>query len=160
MRKLNAIVSTEAVLAMGLMVYSAVQGAVPLFGGITIHWPLWMLVAGVGVGALVGFNWPWMRRLRSANRFHDLTNDIAAAHHAFSEDMHPLIGDGRISGPTRAKILTIFQKLEPFSVPCPPLNEDMLGIWFPVVQAMAATGNLAAARAITLPPSLPGQKAR
>ena len=153
MRKLNAIVSTEAVLAMGMMVYSAIQGAVPVFSGITIHWPVWLFMSGLGLGALVSFNWPWIRRLRPANRFHDLTPDIKAAHASFIKNDISYVGESpSLTGTTKAEILVVMHKLESLHVPCPPLDVDELRTWLPVIQSMAETKRLADAKAITQPP--------
>ncbi len=56
------------------------------------------------------------------------------------------------TGKTRAEILVIMHKLGSLDVPCPQMDVDVLRNWFPVIQSMAETKRLAAARAITLPP--------
>ena len=33
-----------------MMVYSVIKGAVPFIGGVTLHWPAWLLISGVGIG--------------------------------------------------------------------------------------------------------------
>ena len=101
-------------------------------------------------GGLAIINWPWVRRLRRANRFYDLTAEIKAAHSSFMEDDSASWSGGRsdLTGKTRAGILVITHKLEALDVPCPPMDIDILRMWFPEIQSMAETKRLAAARAI------------
>ena len=60
-------------------------------------------------------------------------------------------GGADLTGKTRAEILVITHKLGLLDVPCPPMNVDVLRTWFPVIQSMAETKRIAAARAITIP---------
>ena len=106
-------------------------------------------------GGLAIINWPWVRRLRPANRFYDLTPEIKAAHRSFMEDDFTYVGESpNLTGKTRAAILVITHKLESLGVSYPPMDVDVLRMWFPVIQAMAETKRLADARTMNLPRSL------
>ena len=60
----NVVVTSEAVVSAGMLVYTGLRGAVNVIGPVELHWPFFLYLAVAGFFGLVAINWSWVQALR------------------------------------------------------------------------------------------------
>ena len=130
-----------------MMVYSAIKGAVPFIGGVTLHWPAWLLISGVGIGGLIGMSWDWCwKRYRKRHPdphviLRELRSPAGDLYHIRIDPDNGWVHDGHL----RAAELEI--QAEQIGIKCPPLDQPKLWmVWLEKFIPLANTDSLKRAR--------------